>query len=203
MDSSLSTEVNKMGQRFQILISVPEEYYNANNPNNRPRHTQVWHNQWLYGYSAVRYAWELISGLREARKVFDYCSWADIVERAINRANHKDFDYFTNTHPYFDTQEQLDKDRGKKKLMEYINEMDNNNGYLFVHISDDGTITYRLYNGLEDADKITERTPRQYIELFYPTAFSKKKDKVPDMDMELIERLTNEKRISDKDFAKM
>lgn len=42
-----------MGQRHQIILVLPEIYYNPNNPNNHGVELVAVHHQWLYGEMAV------------------------------------------------------------------------------------------------------------------------------------------------------
>jgi hypothetical protein len=175
---------NKMGQRSQVVISLPPIYYNETNPNNKPRRLHILHNQWLYGFRFLKFAedmiWAIEETLEEESKNNDANeSYRTVSEREINRciawANYNDFYRVTNTH-------QIDGEDGKDympelsaqvptndgAMLEHIsNVTDNNNGYIFIHISDDYKVTFQLFNGLEDAPELESKTPEQYLKLFY------------------------------------
>lgn len=50
-----------MGQRHQVYIRLPKKFYNKGNVNNYPETTVGFHNQWLYGYTAIRQLKNLLS----------------------------------------------------------------------------------------------------------------------------------------------
>jgi hypothetical protein len=194
-----------MGQRFQILISIPHKFFTNHNVNNELRRTLVYHNQWLYGRRAIEYAAGLMQSLRRRLDhditSFELCNlkyqdWERSVNTAIEHMNLRDLVNTTTTHPYFDDAKTQDEFRADKKIMDFIKRLDNNNGFLFIFIDrkDVGKkvivdLSYRLYNGEEDAPKIEERTLEGYLSLFDETTTES-------------EALSRMKRITDKNMRR-
>jgi hypothetical protein len=183
----------KMGQRFQILISLPAKQYGEGNPNNKPRRTITYHNQWLYGVSAIDYAEKLLNALTLVRNR-PYLDWDNAVDDAIKHVSYLNVISPKRTYRYFDAEDDEALVRGNKKLMNYLKELDNNNGFLFVFIDDHNEPSYRLFNGLEDDDAIKQRTPLEYLSLFYDEQERK------DFDLSCVTKLESYPVITDRHF---
>jgi hypothetical protein len=163
-----------MGQRAQIIFNVPAKYYNEGNPNNRERHLVVYHNQWLYGISFVKYAAKLVEGLNSLLQDKDVILLGEeLIERSVNHANYHDILNVHRTHlesPEYNYNKNYtmynDLLSGYGNIA-FLKQFDNNNGYIYIEITDDKKVCYGLLNGLEDADEIKPRTAAEYIGLFY------------------------------------
>lgn len=167
-----------MGQRSQIIIRVPPTYLNNKNPNNKPERWYIFHNQWLYGYNFVKYILGILEGVNQLKEHilnrYHYLSrieqidfYEDVLEKVISHLNHKDLLNQTNTHRYYDgdndteiIQEYLDWDT-------FLDSLDNNNGYAFIYISDNGEPMYDIVTGYEDSDERRRVSPKEYLQLFY------------------------------------
>lgn len=163
----------KVGQRIQIILKVPELFWNKDNPNNKPEQVIVYHNQWLYGMNFLKYQVRLIKALRflikqstSSRYPTDY---NDVVQKAINYANNSDLEYMTNGNPCFDDgKENNNKDLLETEtVLEFLENFENNNGYMFIEIKEDGTFAIDILSGLEDAEETKSVTPKEYFNLFY------------------------------------
>jgi hypothetical protein len=161
-----------MGQRFQIIVSTPKVYYNKGNPNNCDRQFWVYHNQWLYGGTALVVAKKIIESIKEALKDKELsCMWDNHLFRAIKYSNVINKGQVVNTHRYnSDSSDYLGDNDWISKYKDwdsFLDCLDNNNGYLFIYVKDDLTIRFCLVNGYEEAEKREIRTPKQYLNLFY------------------------------------
>lgn len=158
-----------MGQRSQCIVRLPDVKYGEDNPNNRKQQIRVYHNQWLFGANFVKWSSRFIKALEHQIKnrygEFNHMDWDRALEAALGHANFADLDYITNTHQY-DT-DQLDylKDFAKRKLsaLEFLEEFDNNNGYLYVKIDDKGEVSFDILTGHEDADDVKSITPKGFV----------------------------------------
>jgi len=162
-----------MGQRIQIVFKVPETYYYESNPNNNPEGLLVYHNQWLYGKSFVKYASRLIHALEYLITEEDGAriNWERIVAQAVNYADYSDITNMTESFPlsgsvrpreYFNN---LLKESGS--ALGFLEKFDNNNGYIFIEATPKGEIGIGILNGYEDAEEIKQRDPEEYVKLFY------------------------------------
>ena len=147
-----------MGQRFQIVIKTPEEYWNENNCNNIDGRILVYHCQWLYGYFAVRRMGNLIKGIKsllaqeikhkkEAHTTYPI-TYDEIINKAINWISHNELHNQIKIHPYFDEGFKFDKNAAAWK--EELNTWDNNNGIFFLEIDKNNNIKYCFYNPAEN-----------------------------------------------------
>ena len=172
-----------MGQRTQLIVKLPEVYYNENNSNNRPESIKVYHNQWLYGINFIKYLARLIKAIEVLRKGdFDLNRCEERVDDAIKHCNYADLDYMTETRKYNEEGYNYNLDLNESKtILDFLDKYDNNNGYMYVSIGKDG-IKYCILNGTEDADTIEVKTPKEYINLFYTD------DKIKD-ETELLEAI--------------
>jgi len=179
--------VTKMGQRIQLIVMLPELFYTEGNINNKPKRVVVYHNQWLYGASFLRYIKRLFTALEYARAHHE--DWqtdrvADGLGKAIKFANNSDMEYMTNTI----LNDPDEKDQNKmladtKSVLDFLKQFDNNNGYIFVELDKDGSFRFDILNGLEDADTIERKSPQEYLDLFYSREEqSKMADAVTDLD---------------------
>jgi hypothetical protein len=161
------------------LFEVPEIYWNKDNPNNREARVLVYHNQWLYGAHFLEYADRLIKAIMhlagaemERDRGTSYpVRWDEVVQSAVDHANHADLNHMTETRLYYDDgteDEEVNKSiMESKKALDFLEVWDNNNGYLFIKIKKDGTLSYDILNGTENANRIKSRTPMEFLELFY------------------------------------
>jgi len=186
-----------MGQRIQIIVKIPAEFWNEDNPNNKPERILVFHNQWLYGMNFLRYAQRLIRAISfliaKENKMDKYKGYPieheKIVNRAILHANNADLTYMTNSFLYDENNNSYNKVlQQSKNVLEFLKYWNNNNGYLYIEIKKNNEICYDILNGYEDADKITSRTPEEYLRLFYPN------DRMAGEIKAVIEWLNNQKR---------
>jgi len=182
-----------MGQRSQIIVSLPKYFINENNHNNRGKEWLVFHNQWLYGYGFIKHLVEILeifSLIRDNTKesslgrfTLDY---KGMLDKAILCANYKDPTNIRRTEKYFDAKEENDN----KKIIsigswaKLFKELDNNNGFIFLRIDSHGKIGFDILNGTEDADEIARKSPEKYLRLFL------KKEEMSDKEVvSLLDRL--------------
>lgn len=164
-----------MGQRSQVIINTPAVFYNENNRNNRRRHLIVFHNQWLYGCRFINHTARIIDAIDKLMKREQNRFHTGFQEKiyfdAVNHANYFDI---------LDLCETNLEDTDYKKdyliynvmlscvsVKDFLNRFDNNNGYIYIEVTDNNHIQYGFLNGLEDAKTIEPRTVREYIGLFY------------------------------------
>ncbi len=187
-----------MGQRFQSVFILPHIDMGTTglndepNPNNRQEKVLVFHNQWLYGKGALNVNLLIIERLREAIKNKDdhgefaktqqgyknhflesdlnnAIKWASVQE--LNRetrfdGSHNGFIYGTDS---------------EKKLSECLNYQDNNNGFFICEIQENINIKYCFISGLEDTEENENKTPQEYLKLFYSDEELKKDGSLKDM----------------------
>lgn len=147
-----------MGQRFQIIIKMPDYYINENNPNNKESAFIVYHSSWLYGYTAIIKADELIKGIdklikNEKKKNKKYgfkgINCQELANNAIKYISYKDILKPIRITPYFTDRTGLIKSvyyENKKELIKDLKTFDNNNGILFINISKMYNLSYCFYN---------------------------------------------------------
>ena len=171
-----------MGQRTQLIVRVPPIYWNENNPNNRNERILVFHNQWLYGKSFLKFHSQLLEDLetlidKEVNQKSGYpIQWDSILYSCIHHCNFMDLNSQTYTHPYFfggGTWNRYNRlvcatTTECETFRELLTYVDNNNGYFLIYIDDDLSISYNILSGLEDMDQIMPVDPNRYYRLFYP-----------------------------------
>jgi len=181
-----------MGQRFQSVFILPAVYMNENNPNNRGEKVLIFHNQWLYGRGALNVNLSIIKrikqGISKRKNCGDYGKTKqgyinhfleNSVLNAVKWASLKNLHYETEFHK---TQEIIYSEEEKKpkqeqrSLKELLRYQDNNNGFFICIIDNDLKISYAFLNGFEDAETIKQRTPKEYLNLFYSDEDLKKED---------------------------
>ena len=181
-----------MGQRFQIIISTPREYWNADNFNNKDRQYFIYHCQWLYGRNAVRFANRLIKALNKSIKFWvDWCS-DEVPITASNYLNQSiqfsAYTFFPNPLKIFrylgSNNAEDDKEYFStcKNWKDATGQLDNNNGVLFVYIDDSFKVSSCFYNPKQAEKGIRAKSlkAREYINAYY----------------------SNKEISADKDFAK-
>lgn len=165
-----------MGQRFQTVFILPKVYMNEDNPNNREKKVLICHNQWLFGFSALKVNLNILRRLRrhiKNRSVYgEYAkSKKDFknnhLERVINEdvlkyAVVKEFPPKNSFNP---SNEFLFY--GFENLGEELTREDNNNGFFICEITEDLKIKYAFISGLEDTEKYFILDPKTYLKLFY------------------------------------
>lgn len=166
-----------MGQRSQIIVKLPRYYINDGNPNNREEEYLIFHNQWLYGFGFLKHLSEIMdifTTIKEDWKNSDLNrftpDYRDMIENAIKCANYKDPTNIRRTHLYGVSEGEINDNKfiAKRGSWEAVfSHLDNNNGFIFLKIDDDGSISYDILNGLEDDDEIKRRTPQEYLSLFW------------------------------------
>lgn len=167
-----------MGQRAQIIVQIPKYYLNPNNPNNREMIYIIYHNQWLYGYSFLNHLKDIMKTFNLIVK--DYKEGAlknftpdykELIDKAIKYSNYKNPLQFQNTHFYYSDDDYNKGDNeyiGRLKDWKTLfNHLDNNNGFIFLKINENGFIEYDIVSGLEDTPTNERKTPKQYLNLFY------------------------------------
>lgn len=148
---------------------------NAENPNNRRERVLIFHNQWLYGYTALKINLDIMRRLKEGIKKRakngsfgkskkDYINHflQKSLINAINWAGLKDIH---NEREFFKTQEfdfESWEDLGEK-----LNHQDNNNGFFICKIDKNLNIFYGFINGLEDEKPYNVKGCLSYLKLFY------------------------------------
>lgn len=147
-----------MGQRFQILISTPPYFVNDNNPNNKGRQWFVYHSQWMYGATAVCFARHLLDALHiqfagHEGKIIKAYEYERGLRESIDYARMQFFPHQPHVSDMFDTNSNMSI-LTCKTWGEYLQRKDNNNGFLFVYITDDDKITYTFCN-LPDTENAT------------------------------------------------
>ena len=163
-----------MGQRSQLIVRIPELFYREGNPNNQGERVQVYHNQWLYGRGFICYLKRLMEAtkiLTEQRKDMNMggIDYKEIVDKAILHANNADILSMTNTSDYYGKEKRhnYNLDLSSKSVKEFIEEWDNNNGFMYLAIADNGSLSFFILNGMEDEDEIKNKTSKEYLNQFY------------------------------------
>lgn len=161
-----------MGQRFQIIKKHPKTFWNKDNPNNKPESCIVYHNQWLYGTTAIDTLHNLVNGLKkliEMRKenYLEYpIEYLKEIEKFIQWDNNKELGYEKGTHKYFPDGEDNKIENHYENIDNFLDCLDNNNGFIFILIDGKNNIKYSLVNGYEDDEERKDRTPTEYYDLF-------------------------------------
>lgn len=190
-----------MGQKFQSVFILPSvdmgECDGNPNPNNRKEKVLVFHNQWLYGKSALNVNLQIMERLKKAieerKENGEYANteqgyknhflendlrnaikWASLQE--LHRETK--FTDYENGFTYGSDNE--------KPLSECLNNQDNNNGFFICDIQEDLNIKYCFISGLEDTKEHEYKTPKEYLELFYS-----RNDLIKDGSLEAIKKLLN------------
>lgn len=138
-----------MGQRFQIIIITPEEYWNADNCNNRKGRILVYHAQWLWGYYAIWRLGQLVKGIKEKmerEKDSPYpINYEETIDSVMKWVCYKNLHSQNRIEPYFENAEY------KFKIVKdnwncLIKELSNNNGIFLLKIDKNGSMNYAFYN---------------------------------------------------------
>jgi len=162
-----------MGQRFQSVFILPPIFMNEGNPNNRERKVLVFHNQWLFGYTALELNLKIMSRIKRAialkkkagsdtakdfinhqlensvLKAVDFCSLQDIHnERKFSKSSEFEFKDF--------------EDLGGE-----LTRQDNNNGFFICEIDQNLKLKYSFISGFEDEDQVKPKNPQEYLNIFY------------------------------------
>lgn len=168
-----------MGQRSQILLDMPPVFYKENNPNNRPRRLLAYHCQWLYGASFILYLERLLKGLvslKELTKNLDYKRVDDsYAEEAIKYANHSCIELMTRTHNLHELHSVNEEERSMNKRLKEAEDVesfldkcfDNNNGYIYIRVKENGDVSFGIVNGFEDGPNLISMLPLEYLHQFY------------------------------------
>ena len=147
-----------MGQRAQIFVRVPKSYWNEGNPNNKPPRVFVLHNQWLYNELFVVWTAKFLRALKykidEAvnspfKFKLEQVIWEgdrSLIDEAMNHANYSDLGLMTYTHHYNDAGADENKELGKG-VDAFIDVWDNNDGYLFVEVTEKGELQWDILTG--------------------------------------------------------
>lgn len=149
-----------MGQRFQIIIKTPEEYWNEENPNNEKGKIHLIHFQWLWGYYAIWRLGDFIKGIQilieeEKQKHTRWgmknapIDYKEVIIDSLNWVCHKNL---TSQNRYIYERETTEKEEIEEENKEenwnsYIeHNCDNDNGILFLEIDKYNKIKYCFYN---------------------------------------------------------
>jgi len=164
-----------MGQRFQTAVILPKIFMNEDNPNNRGKKVLIFHDQWLYGYTALEFNLKILNRLKSV--IDNKAKYSEVYKTDEEFINHflekvvlnsvkwvKVDDPF-NTKNYHDPTENDFK--GYANLGVLLSKQDNNNGFFIIEINEDLSLNYSFINGLEDSKTIQLRTPKEYLNLFY------------------------------------
>lgn len=167
-----------MGQRFQSVFILPSVYMNENNPNNRSEKIKIFHNQWLFGYSALKVNLLIVERLKEAIQKrhkkgkfgkslegFKNHFLERVLYNSIRWASVQDINDETE---FKNSAEKVYKDDGKDDTLgEILAKEDNNNGFFICRINEDLSLQYCFISGLENTGKHEIKTPEEYFKLFY------------------------------------
>ena len=164
-----------MGQRFQTAVILPKIFMNEDNPNNRGKKVLIFHDQWLYGYTALEFNLKILNRLKNV--IDNKAKYSEVYKTDEEFINHflekvvlnsvkwvKVDDPF-NTKNYHEPTENDFK--GFSNLGVLLSKQDNNNGFFIIEINEDLSLNYSFINGLEDSKTIQLRTPKEYLNLFY------------------------------------
>lgn len=176
-----------MGQRSQILIRTPKEYWNPKNPNNKPPSWYIYHNQWLYGWSFIDYLRNMLQSIEKCinhkkehpqLKQYPISFERDVLEPSIKHCNHKNLLDQKRTYRYFSDETESDiKYMKQNTWKEIFKGLDNNNGFMIIYINNDNSITWDIISGVEDTETNKRVTPKEYFNLFYKDETLSSKDK--------------------------
>ena len=166
-----------MGQRSQIIVKLPAYDIYDNNPNNRAEEYLIFHNQWLYGFGFVNHLRDIIEYFNKLKKhnnkglLGEYSTdYKELIQTAIKCANYKDVTNIRRTNNLFEEEENVNNWIARcgswKKV---FSSLDNNNGFIFIEISETGVLSFEILNGLEDGETIEHKTINEYVRLFYNT----------------------------------
>lgn len=173
-----------MGQRMQYYVFYPGKYLNENNPNNFDDGMVIIHNQWSYGTGAilrlskfVKHFTDVIELRNEKIKtntsMFKNLNWREIIKNVVSKINVEEtykLVYPERNEVVLDTnssdKETLETVISKDHLLDMMEYWDNNNGYVFIEITNKFRLKYAIMNGSEDADVKMDRTITGYINLF-------------------------------------
>lgn len=165
-----------MGQRFQTVFILPKVYLNKDNPNNRNKKVLVFHNQWLYGYTALEVNLEI---LKRLKKVFSKRKelYTELFNKKEDFINYYLEKHLINAIEYsilkkIDLKRKFAEPRDFKfksfsDLGLELSREDNNNGFFICEITKDLKFKYTFLSGFEDEDIIKAKIPKQYLNLFY------------------------------------
>jgi len=172
-----------MGQRFQSVFILPKVFMNEGNTNNRSEKVLIFHNQWLYGRGALNVNLGIMERIHKAILLRDKCGgFAETKEDFINHfleksvLNAVSFVSLQELHneTHFHKPEELIYSEEEKKpkeeqitLKELIRRQDNNNGFFICKIDELLNISYAFISGFEDEFLISQKTPKEYLKLFY------------------------------------
>lgn len=175
-----------MGQRFQTVFILPEVFMNEGNPNNRGKRILTFHNQWLFGWSALNVNLHILKRLKRAirsRKT-TYSHYGKTIRGFINHyledevksaVKYAPLAEYPTCSEFHEPQEDEFKNWGQLGVV--MSEQDNNNGYFIVHIDEELKIRYMFVSGFEDEDIIDLKTPLHYLRLFYSEDVMRQWDK--------------------------
>ena len=169
----------KMGQRFQIIISTPEYYVNQNNPNNKGREWFIYHSQWLYGSTAINFTAKLIWALQEKEKADDRTiikahNWERDLEDCLDYARLALFPYIIRLNSYSNCDLKSVCENNflarHKNWLDILKKLDNNNGFLFIYITNANEVKYCFVNLSETENNVfidKSISARDYISGYY------------------------------------
>ena len=158
-----------MGQRFQIIIKTPKEYWNNNNPNNQEGGLYIFHCQGMWGYFSIWRMGQLIKGIKKLIKHEKYIKkktssnfpidYKELIGKTIKWVCYKDLLRQNNIYPYYN--ENSFKFKNNETWFDLFNSLDNNNGIFFLEIKENGSLNYFFINPEKSEGKILN-TPLNY-----------------------------------------
>ena len=172
-----------MGQRFQSVFILPEIYINEGNCNNKNKRVLVYHNQWLYGFSAIRDNLEVMKRIKEAynnnKKSKLFNTKKDFINFHLEQFLELNLDYVilkpNELRSRFHKSYEFDF-KDFKHLGIELSKEDNNNGFFICEITEDLNFKYSFISGLEDENIVKPKDPKEYFNLFYKEKDLSKKD---------------------------
>lgn len=165
-----------MGQRFQSVFILPSVYMNEGNPNNRNERALIFHNQWLYGHTALKINLMIMQRIKQAIRCRKSCGpfgtskkgfINHFLEKSVNNATKWAGLQDLHNERYFHEPEEFEMGK-EEKLSHALHMQDNNNGFFICMIDKDlNNIRCTFISGLEDTKVHELKTPMEYFRLFY------------------------------------
>jgi len=179
-----------MGQRFQTVFILPSVYMNEGNLNNRNKKVLVYHNQWLYGYSALIINMNILKRLQryiKNIKNLDYGDKRTFINHYLEDTIKSDVVLYSTLKEFPSKREfHLSKEfefKDFKQLGQELSKQDNNNGFFICEITENLKLKYAFISGLEDEDEHKIKLPEQYLNLFY------KEEQLKEFDKQLLKEI--------------
>jgi len=163
-----------MGQRFQVVLKVPAvTYKQADNPNNKPAETLVYHCQWLYGFTAIEKCFDILKHIKsniihqeKEGFVITYREMVHNIMTSVGYGNPTDIRSLT---PYWQNKTGIVEAKAKD-YPDLFKDFDNNDGIFFVNISETNELSYCFYrpNQVDGGGDEKILNAQEYLLNYYP-----------------------------------